>query len=58
MSDAAKTRETAQARTAPCRCPPSCCGPEPARAVLDRRYAAGELTQEQYEAMKRDLEQP
>jgi len=57
MTDADKTRESAPARSAPCCCPPSCCAPEPARAVLDRRYAKGELTKEQYEAMKRDLEQ-
>lgn len=58
MTEADKTpRETAPERSAPCRCSPSCCAPEPARAVLDRRYAEGELTKEQYEAMKRDLEQ-
>jgi putative oligomerization/nucleic acid binding protein len=58
MSEADKTRETAPARAAPCCCWPSRCAPEPARAVLDRRYAKGELTKEQYEAMKRDLERP
>ena len=58
MSEADKTRETALTRSAPCCCPTSCCAPEPARAVLDRRYAGGELTKEQYEAMKHDLEQP
>jgi len=56
MTEAGKTRETATPRPAPCCCSPSRCGPEPARAVLDRRYAKGELTKEQYEAMKRDLE--
>jgi len=25
------------------------------RAILDRRYAAGEITKEQYDQMKRDL---
>lgn len=39
-----------------------CCGPmrwtcESPRDILDRRYASGELTKEQYEAMRRDLEQ-
>ena len=29
-----------------------------AREVLDRRYAAGELTDEQYAAMRRQLSQP
>ena len=27
------------------------------RAILDRRYAAGEITKEQYDQMKRDLTQ-
>jgi len=58
MTQADKARETAPRRAAPCCCRPSHCGPETARAVLDRRYAEGELTKEQYEAMKRDLEQP
>jgi putative membrane protein len=38
--------------------PPSTTWPhqEPsAREILDRRFALGELTREQYEAMKRDL---
>ncbi len=42
---------------------PPCCGgpmmrchPVSARAVLDRRYAEGKLTKEEYESMKRDLE--
>jgi len=56
MSDSGKTRGNAQTRAAPCCCSPSCRAPEPAPAVLDRRYAGGELTKEQYEAMKRDLE--
>ncbi len=29
--------------------------PESARDILDRRYARGELTKDQYEQMKRDL---
>ncbi|MCC0005490.1 MAG: SHOCT domain-containing protein [Methylobacteriaceae bacterium] len=29
--------------------------PESARDILDKRYARGEITKEQYEAMKRDL---
>ena len=58
MTGSDKTRETAPARAAPCCCSPMRCGPEPARDVLDRRYAEGELTKEQYEAMKRDLERP
>ena len=57
MTDSDKTRENAHVRAAPCCCSPWRCGPEPARAVLDRRYAKGELTKEQYKAMKRDLEQ-
>lgn len=31
-------------------------GGETARHVLDRRYAAGEITKEQYDQMKRDIE--
>jgi len=56
MSDSDKTGESAQARAAACCCWPSRCRPEPAREVLDRRYAEGELTREQYETMKGDLE--
>lgn len=56
MTEADKTRESAQTRAAPCCCWPSRCAPESAREVLDRRYARGELTIEQYQAMKRDLE--
>lgn len=56
MSDSDETRVAARTSAAPCCCWPSRCAPEPARDVLDRRYAKGELTQEQYEAMKRDLE--
>lgn len=43
-----------------------CCGPrrdsgaswrsETPRQILDRRYAGGEITKEQYEQMKRDIE--
>jgi Short C-terminal domain len=40
-----------------------CCGPmmmgggqEDAQAILDRRYAKGEITKEQYEEMKRELQ--
>ncbi len=29
--------------------------PESARDILDKRYARGEITKEQYEAMKRDI---
>ncbi len=29
--------------------------PESARDILDKRYARGEITKDQYEAMKRDL---
>jgi len=58
MTKSDETPETAHARAAPCCCRPSRCAPEPARTVLDRRYAEGELTREHYEAMKRDLEQP
>ena len=56
MIQADKTRETAQTPASPCCSWASHCGPEPARAILDRRYAKGEITKEQYEAMKRDLE--
>lgn len=31
---------------------------EPPRAVLDRRFAAGELTAEEYASMRRTLERP
>lgn len=57
MTQADKTRETARTPAAPCCSMASRCQPESARAVLDRRYAEGELTKEKYEAMKRDLEQ-
>lgn len=30
-------------------------GAESARDILDKRYARGEITKDQYEAMKRDL---
>jgi putative membrane protein len=30
-------------------------GAPTARTILDRRYAAGEITKEQYDQMKRDL---
>ena len=30
---------------------------EPPREILDRRYASGEITKEQYEEMKRTLQQ-
>ncbi len=30
-------------------------GHETARQILDRRYAAGEIDKEQYDAMRRDL---
>lgn len=30
-------------------------GSETARHVLDRRYAAGEISKDQYDAMKRDI---
>jgi putative membrane protein len=35
-----------------------CCGPrrEGTSQILDRRYAEGEITREQYEQIKRDLE--
>jgi putative membrane protein len=35
-----------------------CCGPRRERTsqILDRRYAGGEITKEQYEQFKRDLE--
>jgi uncharacterized membrane protein len=32
------------------------CGSESARYILDRRFASGELTKEQYEEMRRQLE--
>jgi hypothetical protein len=58
MTQTDKTHEPVQPRAAPCCCSPSRCPPEAARAVLDRRYAEGELTKVQYETMKRDLERP
>ena len=30
---------------------------ETARQILDRRYASGDLSKEQYDSMKRDIEQ-
>jgi putative membrane protein len=36
--------------------PPSPPGPETALEVLRKRYARGEVTREQYQEMKRDLE--
>jgi uncharacterized membrane protein len=38
-----------------CGCKPSSEGTPSARAILDRRYASGEITREQYEQMKQDL---
>jgi len=36
---------------------PTMCGfPEMPCQILDRRYASGEITKEQYEQMKRDIE--
>jgi len=32
--------------------------PESARDILDKRYARGEITKDQYEAMRRDLSAP
>jgi uncharacterized membrane protein len=32
------------------------CALEDARAILDRRYASGEITKGQYEEMRRQLE--
>ena len=39
---------------------PCCCGParprgETAQEILDRRYASGEISKEQYEQMKQDM---
>lgn len=31
---------------------------ETAREILDRRYASGEITKEQYDQMKRDINEP
>ena len=41
--------------------PGCCCGPcgctsESARDILDRRYVSGEITKEEYEQMRGDLE--
>jgi putative membrane protein len=33
----------------------SCRGRESAREILERRYAGGEISKEQYEAMRREL---
>ncbi|HMN73222.1 MAG TPA: SHOCT domain-containing protein [Rhodoblastus sp.] len=37
---------------------PQAAAPESARDILDKRYARGEITKDQYEAMKRDLSAP
>ena len=33
-------------------------GGETARQIVDRRYASGQISKEQYAAMRRDLDQP
>lgn len=39
-----------------CCCAPMGCWNESARDILDRRFANGELTKEQYEEFKREIE--
>jgi hypothetical protein len=51
-----KPEQGAQAARATCCCGPMRCGSESARDILDRRFASGELTKEQYEEMRRQLE--
>ena len=48
--------QAAQAPRAGCCCAPMRCGSESARDILDRRFANGELTKEQYEEIKREIE--
>lgn len=45
-----------QTPRAGCICAPMRCWKESARDILDRRLANGELTKEQYEEIKRDIE--
>lgn len=49
--------QDAQAPRAGCCCAPMRCGSESARDILDRRFAKGELTKEQYDDIKRQIEQ-
>lgn len=48
--------QRAQGARAGCCCGPMRCGSESARDILDRRFASGELTKEQYEEIKGQLE--
>lgn len=53
-----KPEQSTQADWPACCCGPMRCGAGAGstRDILDRRYASGELTKEQYEQIKRDLE--
>jgi hypothetical protein len=54
-----ETKSTDQRDTPPrhsCCCGSMVCALEDARAILDRRYASGEITKGQYEEMRRQLE--
>ena len=50
------TQENGSRAMPRCCCGPSGRAPESARDILDRRYANGEITKEQYEQMRRDLQ--
>lgn len=52
-----KPERGVQAQRAGCCCAPMRCGSENARDILDRRLASGDLTKEQYEEIKRQLEE-
>jgi uncharacterized membrane protein len=49
--------QSTQATRAGCCCAPMRCGSESVRDILDRRLASGELTKEQYEEIRRQLEE-
>jgi hypothetical protein len=51
-----KPGQGAQKARVGCCCGPMRCGSESAREILDRRFAGGELTKEQYEEIRRGLE--
>ena len=56
-TSSSKPEQGTRAAGAGCCCGPMRCASESARDILDRRLAEGELTREQYEEIKREIEQ-